>query len=95
MQKTITNIQIIPVKPRDGLVAFASFLFDDCFYFSSIGIHTRPKGGYRLTYPTRKTFLASYTLFHPTTKELTDSIEQQVIHKFEELQQDCNQDEYE
>ena len=35
MQNKVTEIQIIPVKPKDGLVAFASFTFDNSFYFSS------------------------------------------------------------
>ncbi|MFC1894802.1 hypothetical protein ACFLYH_02525 [Candidatus Dependentiae bacterium] len=54
MQNRVTEIQIITVKPRDGLVAFASFIFENSFYVASIGIYIRPQGGYRLTYPTRK-----------------------------------------
>ncbi len=54
MVHTITNVQIVPVKPQNGLVAFASFVYADAFYVASVGIYTRPSGGFRLTYPTRK-----------------------------------------
>jgi stage V sporulation protein G len=85
MQNKVTEIQIIPVKPKDGLVAFASFIFDNSFYFASIGIYTRPQGGYRLTYPTRKTPSSSISLFHPISKEIADLIEMAVIEKYEEI----------
>jgi len=65
MQNKVSEIQIIPLKPKDGLVALANFIYDNAFYFSSIGIYTRPHGGYRLTYPTRTTPNNSVSLFHP------------------------------
>ena len=85
MQNKVTEIQIIPVKPKDGLVAFASFIFDNSFYFSSIGIYTRPQGGYRLTYPTRKTQSSGIYLFHPINKETYQQIEMIVVEKYEEI----------
>ncbi len=84
MQDKVTEIQIVPVKPKDGLVAFASFIFDHSFYFSSIGIYTRPQGGYRLTYPTRKT-PSSTSLFHPINKDIANMIEMVVIKRYEEI----------
>lgn len=85
MQNKVTEIQIIPVKPKNGLIAFTSFTYDNAFYFSSIGIYTRPQGGYRLTYPTRKTPSGSISLFHPINKEITQQIEMAVIEKYEEI----------
>lgn len=81
----ISEIQIIPIKPKDGLVGFASFVFDNCFYFSSIGIYTRPFGGYRLTYPTRKTETSNLHIFHPINKEVSMEIEKMIISKFEDV----------
>lgn len=81
MNKRISELQVVPIKPNDGLVGFASFIFEDNFYFGSIGIYTRPQGGYRLTYPTR----GSYNIFHPINKEIANEIEQEVIAKFEEV----------
>lgn len=86
MNNKLTDIQIVPVKPRDGLVGFASFVFSDLFYFSSIGIFTRPQGGYRLTYPTRKSNQGySLSIFHPIDKELAKEIEDEVTKEYEKL----------
>src|SRR5574344_1961686 len=64
MQKRISEIQIVPVNPKDGLVGFASFVFDNCLHLGSIGIYTRPQGGYRLTYPTRKATNGTFNIFY-------------------------------
>lgn len=85
MQNKITEVQIVPVKPKNGLVGFANFIFDDLFYFASIGIYTRPKGGYRLTYPTRKSLNGSLPIFHPLNKEVASMIEEVVVKKYEEV----------
>ena len=81
MQNRLSEIQIAPVKPNNGLVGFASFVFDNCLYLGSIGIYTRPHGGYRLTYPTRGTF----NIFHPINRQTADEIEQAIISKFEDV----------
>mgnify|MGYP006363160107 FL=1 len=85
MQQMITEIQIVPIKPNRGLVGFASFVFDGTFHFGSIGILTRPKGGYRLTYPTRKVADKSLPVFYPINKAVAQQIEHLIIAKFEEV----------
>lgn len=85
MKNKLSEIQIVPVKPQNGLIGFASLVFENAFYFSSIGIYTRPQGGYRLTYPTRKALSTSLPIFHPINKEMTALIEQAVTAKFEQL----------
>ena len=85
MKEKVTGVQIVPIKPKDGLVAFASFTFDNNFYFSSVGIYTRPRGGYRLTYPTHKAAAVSYPIFHPINKLIAGEIEAAVINKYEEI----------
>ena len=89
MQNKVTEIQIIPIKPKDGLVGFASLIFDNSFYFASIGIYTRPQGGYRLTYPTRKALSGTLPIFHPINKDVASLIEQTIISQFEQLY--CNE----
>ena len=81
----ISEIQIIPVKPRNGLVGFASFVLNDSLYCGSIGIYTRPEGGYRLTYPTRKTPSGSFSIFYPINKQVATEIEQAIISRFEDV----------
>jgi stage V sporulation protein G len=85
MQSKVTEVQIIPIKPKDGLVAFANLVYDNAFYLSSIGIYTRPQGGYRLTYPIRKSPTTNHTLFHPINKQVADLIEAAVIQRYEEV----------
>lgn len=85
MEDKITEIQIIPIKPQDGLVAFASFVLNNNLYLGSIGIITRPAGGCRLVYPTKKVGMRNINLFHPINKEFAEIIEKEVISKFEDV----------
>lgn len=83
MNYQISNVQIIAIKPKDGLVAFASFVLNDEFYFSSVAIHAKLDGsGYRLTYPTKKVGDSSVTVFHPLTKDLSKAIEFALLDRF-------------
>jgi len=85
MKHTVSEIQITPIKPVNGLVAFASAVFDECLYLGSIGIYTRPQGGYRLTYPTRKQADVSLNIFHPINDDTRKLIEDAIIEKYEEI----------
>lgn len=90
MKPKITEIQIIPIKPQNGLVAFASFVLDDNLYLGSIGIMTRPQGGYRLAYPTKKVEGRNINIFHPINREFAEEIEKVVIKRFEEVMNKVN-----
>jgi len=85
MKPRLTEIQIIPIKPQNGLVAFASFVLDKNLYLGSIGVITRPKGGYRLTYPTKKVGIKDINIFHPINKTFAEAIEKEVLAKLEEV----------
>lgn len=85
MTAIISEVQIIPIKAKDGLVGFASFVYDNSFYFGSIGIYSRPQGGYRLTYPTRKGANGNFNVFHPINREVAEEIEKVIISKFEDV----------
>jgi len=85
MTNRLSEIQIIPVKPQNGLVAFASFVLDNNLYLSSIGIMTRLQGGYRLVYPTKKVAEKNLNIFYPINKEFAQLIENEVVRRFEEV----------
>lgn len=85
MQIQLSEVQVVPVKAQDGLVGFASLVYDNNLYLGSIGIFTRPQGGYRLTYPTRKGTNGNFNVFHPINRQVSDQIEQAIISKFEEV----------
>lgn len=82
---SITEIQITPVKPQGGLVAFASFVYDNALYCGSVGIVTRPNGGYRLLYPTKEVSGRQLDMYHPILGTVGRRIEQEVIAKYEEV----------
>jgi len=82
----ITEIQIIPIKPKNGLVAFASVVVENSLYLGSIGIYTRIDGsGYRITYPTKKIGNKNINIYHPINKETSKSIEEAIISKVETI----------
>lgn len=85
MKPKLTEIQIIPIKPQNGLIAFVSFILNGNLYLGSIGIITRPEGGYRLTYPTKKVGTRDMNIFHPINKGFADQIEKEVSVKLEEV----------
>lgn len=85
MLNQITEVQVAPIKPKDGLVGFASVIFDNCLYLGSIGIMTRPEGGYRLTYPMRSGQEKNINVFYPINRPTAERIERAVITKFESL----------
>lgn len=82
----ITEIQIIPVKPNNGLVAFASLVYDGSFYLSSIGIiKKRYSNDFRILYPTKKIGERSINIFHPINKVISKEIEEAILKKAEEI----------
>jgi stage V sporulation protein G len=82
----VSEVQIKIVKPRDGLVGFASLVLDGKLYLSSIGIFTKLDGtGFRLTYPTKKVGMNDMQIYHPINKEASEAIEEAVISKANEV----------
>lgn len=73
----VSEIEIVLIKPQNGLIGFTSFLLDNKIYFSSVAIHSKISGGFRLTYPTKNGF----TLFHPVNRMTSRAIEQAVFKK--------------
>ena len=85
MEIKVSEIQIVPIKPQEGLVAFASFVLNNNLYLGSIGIITRLEGGYRLVYPTKKVGIRNINVYHPINKDFAKTLEKEVIAKFEDV----------
>jgi DNA-binding cell septation regulator SpoVG len=85
MKSKITEIQIAPIKPRDGLVAFVSFVYDGNIFLGSMGLYTRPQGGYRITYPLRKNTEKDLNIYFPVNRDVAQAIEEMIGDKYEEL----------
>ena len=82
----VTEVDIAFVKPKDGLVAFASIVLDDQIFLSGIAIHQKLVGsGYRLTYPTRKVGETQFSIFHPIRKQIGLAIERAIFDKLKNV----------
>jgi len=89
-KQIITEVQIVPIKPINGLVGFASFVLFDSIYCSSVGIITRPSGGFRLVYPTKKVGDKNLSIYYPINKEVGLFIEEKVIEKLKDVMSQKN-----
>jgi len=83
----ISEIQIIPVKPKDGLIAFASFVLNECIYVGNVAIYTSfGEKEYRLVYPAKSLPNGKQiNSVHPITREAGELIYDNVITIFKEL----------
>ena len=83
----VSEIQIIPVKPKDGLVAFASCVINNQFYVGDVAIYTRPDGSdYRLVYPCKVLPNGvKINCFHPINRETADRLKNEIVKVFSNL----------
>jgi DNA-binding cell septation regulator SpoVG len=82
----ISEIQVIPVKPKDGLIGFVSFILDKKYYVSSVAIYTRLGGDdFRLVYPSKKVGDKNINIFHPINSAVGAKIEEAVNEKVNEI----------
>ena len=83
----LTEIQIVPVKPNNGLVAFVSFVISESFFVGDVAIYSRINHeGYRLVYPTKILFNGlKINCFKPINRNVAEAIEEQVLCDFDKL----------
>jgi len=84
----ISEIQVIPVKPKEGLVAFASCIINKALYIGNIAIYTSPstQEGFRLAYPIK--ILPNgkeIHCVHPINKEAGEAILKEIIKNFRDV----------
>jgi stage V sporulation protein G len=82
----ISEVQIVPIKPNDGLVAFASVVVENSLFLGSIGVYTRLDGsGYRITFPTKKVGKKNLNVYYPINRKMGRAIEEAIISKVKEI----------
>jgi len=84
----ISEIQVIPVKPNEGLVAFASCVINNSLYVGNIAIYTSPsnQSGFRLVYPVKLLPNGKeINCIHPINKETGEIFSKAIIRKFKEI----------
>jgi hypothetical protein len=91
LKDEISDIQIVPVPPKDGLVGFSSFIINKKYYVGSVAIFTSPStpGGFRLCYPTK---MGTYC-FKPLSRQVGEAIQNAVIGRYLELMKKLIQEE--
>lgn len=102
----ISDIQIMPLIPKDGLVAIASFIVNECLFIGDVAIFTTFKNplGFRLCYPDKILRNGKrINCVFPITKEAGRAISLAVVDKYKGLMADsgesrnmyqgCNNDE--
>ena len=85
MQEKISEIEIVPIQPRNGLIGFCSFVWDNALKVSSVGIHTKLDGtGYRLLFPAGKfgntCFPISENIGEYITKKISEKVDQIIMN---------------
>ncbi|MGA2775650.1 MAG: septation protein SpoVG family protein [Candidatus Omnitrophota bacterium] len=86
----VSEIQIIPVKPKDGLVSFASCVINNQLYLGNIAIYSSLSSpdGFRLVYPSRAANGTQLSIAHPITKEAGLAIQKQIVERYIKLMED-------
>ncbi len=82
----LSEIELVPVRPTAGLIGFAGLTLNQSLRLNGIAIYTRPGGGLRLVFPTRK--LRNGTdipLYFPISKEAGQLFEDALRTAFEQL----------
>jgi stage V sporulation protein G len=83
---TLQEINITPIKPRNGLQAFCSFVINNSFYVGDVALYSRLDGSYRLVYPIKVLANgAKVNCFHPINDDVRSIIETRVTQAYLEL----------
>lgn len=80
----LSEIDVIPIKPRNGLAAFCSFVINNSFFIGDVAIYSRLDGnGYRLVYPIKVLSNGvKINCFYPINQKSAQAIEEQVFRAF-------------
>ena len=90
----VSEVNVTPVKPNNGLIAIASVVIDDSIYLNSIAVYAKLDGSYRLLYPTKQVGNKSVGYHYPINRPTSRLIEYAVFKKCSELFQGSSDDRY-
>ncbi len=84
----VSEIQIIPIKPKEGLVAFASCVINNQFFIGNLTIHSSlsTSDGFRVVYPTKVLHNGvSLSIVYPINKETGVIIQRRLVEEYLKL----------
>lgn len=83
MKITISEIELVPVRAKEGLTFFASCILDRKYFVGNLAVFTlRDGSGFRIVYPTK--MLRNGTqipLFYPVDKEISAKIQNAISNE--------------
>ena len=83
---SLSEIEIVPIKPHKGLVAFSSCVLNNQFYIGNIAIYTTPQGNFRLVYPVKSLKNGQkIDCFHPINKEAGEAMREAIVEEYKQL----------
>ncbi len=85
---TISEINLFPLKCKDGLASFASCVINNQLYIGNIAIYTSPVSpdGFRLVYPAKTLNNGTkLSIVHPINKETGIIIQKAIIGEYLKL----------
>lgn len=85
----IKRVEIVPIRPCEGLIAFANIVLEEGLYLGSIGVHRKLDGGFRITFPTRKVGETNLCIYHPLNPIVSKEFETAICSKAEEVFEGC------
>ena len=79
----LSDIQIVPIPPKDGLVAFCSFKINRSLFAGCIAIYSSPSSpdGFRLVWPSKN----GMSCINPLNRETGEMIQKEVISRYLEV----------
>jgi len=89
----VSDIQIMPLTPKDGLVAIASFIINECLFVGDVAVFTSFTNplGFRLVYPDKILRNGKrINCVYPITREAGQTISEAVIGKYKKLMTRAN-----
>ncbi len=84
----LSEIELTPVKFKNGLVSFASCIINNQLYLGNLAVYSSPSSpdGFRLVYPSRTLSNGKQlSIVHPINKETGFLIQKQIVEKYLKL----------
>jgi DNA-binding cell septation regulator SpoVG len=83
----ITDIELIPIRAKDGLTFFASCVLDEKFFVGNLAIFTlRDGSGFRVVFPTKMLRNGQQIpIFYPINSEISSEIQQAISNEATKL----------
>jgi DNA-binding cell septation regulator SpoVG len=81
----ITNIDIVPIRSREGLLGFASCYFCRNLFLGNIAVRKNRQGDYWILFPVKQVGNRNFEIFHPVNRAATTALEEAIIAKAKEI----------